>query len=94
MMHKARENGLSFSSETEQQDLFPCPQNALNMAHDEWRIVPWGIPEHRNIPAAAVMSNSVQIRLSEQRDYRTEGVNLNVERIKLSGYCIGRGLHY
>jgi uncharacterized protein (DUF2235 family) len=50
MMHKARENGLSFSSEAEQQYLSPCPQNALGMAHDEWKIVPWGIPEHRKRP--------------------------------------------
>ena len=94
MMHKARENGLSFSSEAEQQYLSPCPQNALGMAHDEWKIVPWGIPEHRNVPAAAVMSNSVQIRLSEQRDYRPENVNLNVDRIELSGYCIAQVLPY
>jgi len=94
MMHKARENGLSFSSEAEQQYLSPCPQNALGMAHDEWKIVPWRIPEHRNVPAAAVMSNSVQIRLSEQRDYRPESINLNVDRIKLSGYCIARVLPY
>jgi len=41
MMHKARENALSFSSEAEQQYLSPGPQNELGMAHDEWKIVPW-----------------------------------------------------
>jgi hypothetical protein len=63
MMQNARENGLVFSSAAEKQYLSPAPELATGAAHDESRIVPWGIPEHRTIPPMAAMSNTVQLRL-------------------------------
>ena len=84
IMHKAKENGLLFSAEAETQYLSLPLQNALGEAHDEWKIVPWGIPEHRQVPPVAVMSNSVQMRLDDMADYRPENVNL--DGIHLSGY--------
>jgi uncharacterized protein (DUF2235 family) len=93
MMHKARENGLIFTPEAEAQYLAPPLADALGQPHDEWKIVPWGIPEHRQVPPTAVMSNSVQLRLDDANsDYKPENLNLN--RTKLSGYPIAQVLPY
>lgn len=86
MMHKAKDNGLMFSAEEEAQYLSVPNENALGAAHDEWKILPWGIPEHRKVPAAAAMSNSVQMRLDGDADYRPENLNLNGSR--LVGYPV------
>jgi uncharacterized protein (DUF2235 family) len=92
MMHKAKENGLVFSTEGGAQYLSIPLQNALGETHDEWRIVPWGIPEHRHVPQAAAMSNTVQTRLAELVDYRPENINLNGNQ--LSGYSIAQVVLY
>ena len=84
MMRKANENGLLFSPAAEDEYLSPKPEYAWSLAHDEWKIIPWGIPEHRHVPTAAVMSNTVQMRLDNHKDYRPENVLLNGDQ--LSGY--------
>lgn len=92
MIHKAKENGLTFSAESEAQYLSVPPQDALGKAHDEWRIIPWGIPEHRSVPPAVAMSNSVQMRLDGLADYRPE--NLSCIGKQLSGYPVAQVLPY
>jgi uncharacterized protein (DUF2235 family) len=93
MMQKARENGLVFSPAAEAQYLTPRSQIATGPAHDEWKIVPWGIPEHRTIPPAAVMSNTVQTRLDDKHlDYKPENLKLN--GTKLVGYPTAQVLPY
>ena len=92
MMHKAKENGLLFSAEAEAQYLSPSLKNAFGEAHDEWRIIPWGIPEHRQVPPTVAVSNSVQMRLADMADYRPE--NLNLTGNQLSGYSIVQVLPY
>ncbi len=93
MMHKAKENGLIFTPEAEAQYLVPPLADALGQPHDEWKIVPWGIPEHRHVPPTAVMSNSVQLRLDDTNsDYKPENLNLNGN--KLSGYPMAQVLPY
>jgi uncharacterized protein (DUF2235 family) len=92
MMHKAKENGLIFSPSDEAGYLSIPAANALGQAHDEWKIVPWGIPEHRRVPAIAAMSNSVQIRLDRQADFRPE--NLSLQGPQLVGYPIAQVLPY
>jgi Uncharacterized conserved protein len=84
MMRKANENGLLLSPAAEDEYLSPKPEYAWSLAHDEWKIIPWGIPEHRQVPTAAVMSNTVQMRLDNHKDYRPENVLLNGDQ--LSGY--------
>jgi uncharacterized protein (DUF2235 family) len=92
MMHKARENGLLFSADAEARYLAVPVQDAVGEAHDEWKLVPWGIPAHRQVPPAAAMSNSVQLRLDGIADYRPE--NLQLTGSQLSGYPIAQVLPY
>jgi hypothetical protein len=47
MMHKAKEKDcdLKFSAPAEAQYLSPAAANAIGPAHDEWKLIPWGIPK-------------------------------------------------
>jgi uncharacterized protein (DUF2235 family) len=92
MMQKAKKHGLVFSPEAEQQYLHPPAANVTGQTHDEWKIVPWGIPEHRTVPAIATMSNTVQDRLDLDPDY-TPG-NLQLSGRTLQGYAIAQVLPY
>ena len=92
MMRKAKENGLLFSPAAETEYLSPKPEFAWSPAHDEWKIIPWGIPQHRHVPTAAVMSNTVQMRLDNQKNYRPEKIVLIDDQ--LSGYARAQVLPY
>lgn len=92
MMHKARENGLLFSPDAEAQYLSVPLVDTVGEAHDEWKIIPWGLPAHRGVSPASAMSNSVQMRLDGIADYRPE--NLNLSGNQLSGYPIAQVLPY
>jgi uncharacterized protein (DUF2235 family) len=92
MMQKAKEHGLVFSPEAEAKYLEPPPANVKGQAHDEWKIIPWGLPEHRAIPSVATMSNTVQARLDQDADYAPE--NVKIVGRKLSGYSIAQVLPY
>jgi hypothetical protein len=92
MMQKARKHGLVFSAEAQATYLQPSPGDVAGQAHDEWKIVPWGIPEHRDIPSVATMSNTVQSRLDGSSHYAPE--NVKIVGGKLSGYSIAQVLPY
>jgi len=94
MMHKAKEKDcdLKFSAPTEAQYLSPAAANAIGPAHDEWKLIPWGIPKHRTVPQNAVMSNTVQLRLDGLPQYAPE--NLTISNRQLSGYPIATVLPY
>ena len=92
MIQKAKKHGLVFSPEAEAAYLHPPGANVTGQAHDEWKIIPWGIPEHRTIPAVATMSNTVQGRLDLDTDYTPENVKMTGR--KLSGYSIAQVLPY
>jgi hypothetical protein len=92
MMQKAKKHGLQFSPEAEAKYLKPPPDNVNGQAHDEWKIIPWGIPEHRNIASVATMSNTVQARLDQDADYTP--TNVAMLGRKLSGYSIAQVLPY
>jgi uncharacterized protein (DUF2235 family) len=92
MMRKAKENGLLFSPAAETEYLSPKPEFAWSPAHDEWKIIPWGIPQHRHVPTAAVMSNTVQMRLDNQKNYRPENIVLIDDQ--LSGCARAQVLPY
>jgi uncharacterized protein (DUF2235 family) len=87
MMKNAIACGLEFTAEAETAYLKLDPSYAQGLAHDEWKIIPWGIPEHRTVPGNAVMANTVQLRLSETTAYRPENLNLTVDG-KLNGYQV------
>jgi uncharacterized protein (DUF2235 family) len=93
MMQKAKENGLQFTAEMETTYLTPAIANASGLAHDEWKIVPWGIPEHRTIPENATIANTVQARLDDGKlEYRPENLKLNGS--KLQGYTVAQVVPY
>jgi uncharacterized protein (DUF2235 family) len=86
MMNKAMACGLTFNDAAMKQYVKVDPVNAAGPPHDEWKVVPWGIPEHRKVPANAVMSNSVQLRLNGMAGYTPE--NLNLKGRALVGYGV------
>jgi len=92
MMYKARECGLLFNPAAEKQYLQPDVSNAIGPAHDEWKLIPWGLPQHRTVPPTSVISNSVQLRLSQVADYRPE--NLDLSGSQLNGYKLANVLPY
>jgi uncharacterized protein (DUF2235 family) len=92
MLQKAKKHGLILSPEAEATNLNPPPANVRGQAHDEWKIVPWGLPEHREVPAVATMSNTVQDRLDSESDYAPANVQLNGR--KLQGYAVTQVLPY
>jgi len=92
MMHKSKECGLLFTPEAEAEYLSPGANCATGPGHDEWKLIPWGVPKHRTIPENAVISNSVQLRLSGLSDYRPE--NLTLSGAELKGYSIAKVLPY
>lgn len=92
MMHKAKENGLMFDPKAEAECLTPPLGDACGDTHDEWKFVPWGIPEHRQVPPASAMSNSVEMRLAGKADYQPE--NLTLADGQLSGYSVVDVLPY
>jgi len=94
MMHKAEECGLKFSAEAEAEHLSPDAANAIGPAHDEWKLIPWGIPKHRIVPPNAVMSNTVQLRLDAPAPLQYAPENLAISGRKLNGYEIAKVIPY
>jgi len=92
MLQKAKKHGLILSPEAEAQNLNPPPTNVIGPGHDEWKIVPWGIPDHREIPAIAVMANTVQERLRQDPTYKPG--NLELDGRNLKNYPIAQVLPY
>jgi uncharacterized protein (DUF2235 family) len=86
MMKKAMACGLMFTDAAMKQYLAPAAVDVLGPAHDEWRVVPWGLPKHRTVPANAVMANTVQMRLDRMAAYAPENLNMN-GRV-LAGYGV------
>ena len=92
MLQKAQKHGLVLSPEAVAMNLNPSPDCIGGMAHDEWKLVPWGIPEHRKIPSVATISNTVQSRLDNSADYAPSNVQLDGRKLK--GYSIASVLPY
>lgn len=87
MMKSAIACGLEFTDEAKAKYLHVDAKNAQGMAHDEWKIVPWGLPEHRAVPANAVMANTVEMRLERISAYRPENLQLTADG-RLNGYRV------
>ena len=54
--------------------LGPMPFNPIGPAHDEWKLIPWGIAQHRTVPANAVLSNTVKVRIAKSPGYRPQNL--------------------
>jgi uncharacterized protein (DUF2235 family) len=86
MMGKARQNGLEFIDSIWQQYANIDPKHALDQKHESWSVL-WGFPRHRDILARSAISNSVQLRLSNDHSYRPS--NLNIDGAgNLTGYSV------
>jgi len=73
MIDKARENGLVFDDGQVKKCLNAPPFHPEGQAHDEWRLIPWGMPKHRLVPDNAVMANTVAERM-KRMDYKPENL--------------------
>ena len=62
MIDNAKSCGLEFDDQAVKECLVPLPYNPNGIAHDEWKLVPWGLPKHRTIPANSALSNTVKKR--------------------------------
>lgn len=65
MIDCARTCGLAFDDKAVATCLGPKPFLPLGLAHDEWKLIPWGIPTHRSLPANAVLANTTKLRLAQ-----------------------------
>ena len=74
MIDNAKAQGLRFDDAAVDACLRPKPFDPNGPAHDEWKIIPWGLPKHRTIPANAVLSNTVKIRMNRQPTYIPENL--------------------
>lgn len=76
MMAKAQALGLVISSDVLAK--YPSPLDkkaALDTKHESWNPL-WAFPKSRDIPAAAAIANSVDIRLQNDASYRPCNLNL------------------
>ncbi len=88
MMKNAIACGLEFTAAAKATYLKLDRTRALGPAHDEWKLIPWGVPEHRTVPANAVMANTVQLRLANRASvYRPTNLSLT-QAGRLKGYSI------
>jgi uncharacterized protein (DUF2235 family) len=84
MIRRAMQCGLTFTQKALEQYLPVDARKATAEAHDEWKLIPWGIPKHRTVPQRSFMANSVQARLDQLAAYQP--ANLNLSDRKLEGY--------
>jgi uncharacterized protein (DUF2235 family) len=74
MIDNAKAQGLLFDDAAVDTCLSPKPFDPTGPTHDEWKIIPWGVPKHRTVPASAVLSNTVKIRVNSDPAYRPENL--------------------
>jgi uncharacterized protein (DUF2235 family) len=86
MMKNAMACGLTFGDAAMKHYLAPAVAYPLGQPHDEWKVIPWGLPKHRTIPPNAVMANTVQLRLTGMNEYAPE--NLSLKDRVLQGYGV------
>jgi len=78
MIDNAKRCGLVFDDGAVKNCL-PASYKPLGPAHDEWKLIPWGMPRNRIAPSNAVIANTVKLRLSNGIGYLTAALNLQVE---------------
>ncbi|MGA8087842.1 MAG: DUF2235 domain-containing protein [Terracidiphilus sp.] len=81
MIDNAKTCGLVFDNAVVQKCL-PESYKPLGAAHDEWKLIPWGLPKSRVAPSKAVMSNTVKLRLISGLGYQTSALNLPIDSYK------------
>jgi uncharacterized protein (DUF2235 family) len=84
MIDNAKAQGLLFDDLAVDACISPKPYDPKGPAHDEWKIIPWGLPKRRTIPAIAVISNTVRVRIEQDPTYRPE----NLLAVPLDSYAV------
>jgi uncharacterized protein (DUF2235 family) len=74
MVDNAKSCDLAFDEAALEACLSPKPFNPNGPAHDEWKVIPWGMPKHRTVPSNAVLSNTVKLRIESVPTYRPENL--------------------
>ena len=67
MIDKARNLGLEFDDAAVENCSGSVPFDPLGLSHDEWKLIPWDLPKRRIVPDIAVLSNTVQRRISDSK---------------------------
>lgn len=62
MIDNAKACGMAFDQAAIDKELAKGWFNPDGQAHDEWKLIPWGAPEHRTVPDNAVLADSVGLR--------------------------------
>ncbi len=79
MIDNAKFCGLKFDEDAIEKCLMPKPFDPLGKAHDEWKLIPWGLPKHRAIPKNAVLANTVRLRMDGTEPYRPENLDQPID---------------
>jgi uncharacterized protein (DUF2235 family) len=74
MVDNAKAQGLLFDDAAVDVCLSPKPFDPNGPAHDEWKIIPWGVPKRRTVPSNAVLANVVKARMEKDPTYRPENL--------------------
>jgi uncharacterized protein (DUF2235 family) len=79
MLDNAKACGLVFDEKAVDTCLAPKPFAPLGPAHDEWKVIPWGLPKQRTLPPTAVLANTAKLRLAQMPTYKPTGIDKPVE---------------
>jgi uncharacterized protein (DUF2235 family) len=79
MIDSAMKCGLSFDLDAVERCLSPKPFMPSGPVHDEWRLIPWGLPKNRTVPKNAVLANTVGWRSKSALGYKSEALALPLE---------------
>ena len=74
MIDNAERCGLSFDERLVQQCFAPLPFQPLGPMHDQWSLIPWGLPKYRDVPAGSALSNTAVLRYQQVPSYRPSGL--------------------
>jgi uncharacterized protein (DUF2235 family) len=78
MIDNAKACGLEFDETALKAELGAGPFQPLGPQHDEWKIVPWGLPKSRTAPDNAVLANTVAIRC-QKMGYKSAALSKPVD---------------
>ena len=89
MMEKASGRGVRFDPVAYARHMSVKPKHALDMLHDSWTPL-WGFPARRTVPTDATLSNSVEIRVEHEPNYRPANLDFTPSGELQSAYTIAR----
>jgi hypothetical protein len=79
MLDNAKACGLLFDDVAIEKCFAPKPFVPLGTAHDEWKLIPWGLPKHRTAPPKAVLSNTVKLRYQGLAGYKSAALDQSID---------------